>query len=168
MLAHFRVLGRHLTPLIPIWLCLLSVGSVWLWKRRLAGQIIVVLFLGLSLASAFEIRWASRHVKDDYRSAVAFSNAALNSGRSVWWNASHEAATHYGLPLTIDPTQTGKALRVFNPPAGKLTQLPLPDFVVLTKPDIYDQELSLKDFLARAGYQPHTNFTAFMIWRRGQ
>ena len=45
----------------------------------MAGQTVVVLFLGLSLASAFEIRWASRHVKDDYRSAVAFSKAALFS-----------------------------------------------------------------------------------------
>jgi hypothetical protein len=166
MLAHFRVLGRHLTPLMPVWLCLLSLGTVRLWQRGLAGRTVVVLFLGLSLASAFEVRWASRHEKDDYRSAVAFSKAVLDSGRSVWWNASHEAATHYGLPLTLDPQQTGKALQIFNPTASALAQLPLPDFVVITKPDIYDHELRVMNFLTQSGYQPKTNFPAFVIWSR--
>lgn len=168
MLAHFRVLGRHLTPLMPVWLCLLSLGTVRLLQRGLAGRTVALLFLGLSLASAFEVRWAARHVKDDYRSAVAFSKAALNSGRSVWWNASSEAATHYGLPLTVDPQQAGKALQVFNPTASALAHLPLPDSVVITKPDIYDHELRVMNFLTQSGYQPHTNFPAFVIWRRHQ
>src|SRR5207247_5403040 len=103
MLRHFRVLGRHLTPLMPVWLCLLSLGVVWLWHRGLAGRTVVLLFFGFSLSSAFEIRWASRHVKDDYRSAVAFSQAALNAGRLVWLNASFEAVIDYRLAVPVDP-----------------------------------------------------------------
>ena len=164
MLRHFRVLGRHLAPLMPVWLCLLSLGVVWLWQRGLAGRTMALLFFGLSLASAFEIRWASRHVKDDYRSAVAFSQAALNAGRVVWWDASAEAASYYGLPLTVDPKQTGKAMQIFNPAASALAQLPVPDFVVISKPDVYDHDLAVMNFLTQSGYQPKTNFAAFVIW----
>jgi hypothetical protein len=164
VLRHFRVLGRHLTPLMPVWLCLLSLGVVWLWRRGPGGRTVVLLFFGFSLASALEIRWASRHLKDDYRSAVELSRAALNAGRLVWWNASFEAAGYYGLPLTVDPRQTGKAMQILNPTAGALAQLPLPDFVVITKPDIYDHDLALMNFLAQSGYQPKTNFPAFAIW----
>jgi hypothetical protein len=168
MLAHFRVLGRHLTPLIPIWLYLLSWGVLSLWGRGFAGRTVVVCYLGVSLASAFELRYAGRHVKDDYRSAVAFTQAALNSGRTVWWNASREAANHYGLPLGADPNEREKALLVFQPTANRLEQLPLPDFVVVTKSDIFDPDLAVVSRLKQTGYQQKTNFPAFQIWGRSQ
>jgi len=168
ILAHFRVLGRHLTPLMPVWLCLLGLGVVSLWGRGLAARVVVVACLGLSLASAVQVRWADRHLKDDYRSAVAFTITALDSGRSVWWNASAEAAGHYNLPLTSDANEPDKALLIFNPTADHLAPLPLPDVVVVTKPDIYDPGLVLLNRLQQAGHQLETNFPAFQFWGRGK
>jgi len=66
--------------------------------------------------------------------------------------------------LTVDPKQTGKAMQIFNPTASALAQLPLPDFVVITKPDVYDHDLAVMNFLTQSGYQPKTNFAAFVIW----
>lgn len=168
VLRHFRVLGRHLTPLIPIWLCLLGLGVDWLWRRGRAGRTVVLVFFGFSLASAVEVRWASRHVKDDYRSAAAFCRAVLKSGQSVWWNASPEGAIYYGLALSVDPKETGKAIQVLNPTAGALAELPVPDFVATSKPDIHDQGLGVVNFLTQSHYQPKTNFPAFIIWRRNR
>jgi hypothetical protein len=168
MLAHFRVLGRHLTPLMPVWLCLLSLGVISLWRRGPAGRTVGLVFLCLSLASAFQVRMAYRHMKDDYRSAVSFAKTALQSGRSVWWNASSEAANHYNLPLTSNPRQREKALLVFNPRTGTLTDLPWPDVVVITKPDIYDPLRVVMSCLKQADYRQETNFPAFEIWGRSQ
>lgn len=163
---HFRVLGRHLAPLMPVWLCLLSIGVTRLWCRRIAGRLVIFLFIGLSLTSAFEIRWTTRHLKDDYRSAAAFGKAALNSGQSVWWNAAAEGANYYGLPLTDDPKDAGKAFHMFNPNPPTLTQLTVPDYIVVTKPDVYDQDRTVMSFLKQSGYQQHTNLPAFVIWSR--
>jgi len=168
MLAHFRVLGRHLTPLMPVWFCLLSFGVMTLWRHRRAGRTVVTVFLGLSLISAIEIRWSPRHLKDDYRAAVAFTKTALDSGRSVWWNASWEAADHYGLQLTSDPTQRDRALLVFNPTADSLAQLPLPDVAVVTKPDIFDPRRVVLTRLTQAGYRQETNFPALDVWQRAR
>ena len=54
----------------------------------------------------------------------------------------------------------GRCLR----PLPPLAQLPVPDFVVISKPDVYDHDLAVMNFLTQSGYQPKTNFAAFVIW----
>lgn len=179
MLAHFRVLGRHLTPLMPVWLGILGAGTVALWRGGFVGRAAVLVYLSLSLSSAFQVRWAHRHMKDDYRSAVTFSREALNAGKSVWWNASKEAARHYGLPLELRSRNTelgipssepgaARAILIFKPTTNELQMLPLPDYAVVSKPDIFDPGMLVVDCLKRAGYQRSTNFPAIDIWQKAQ
>ena len=50
--AHFRVLGRHFTPLVPVLLLLLVQGYSVFWSRRkTCAQGVVLLFCALSLVS---------------------------------------------------------------------------------------------------------------------
>jgi hypothetical protein len=46
---HFRVLGRHFAPLLPVVVLLLGMGVVAAWRNR-AGKILVIGFFALSLA----------------------------------------------------------------------------------------------------------------------
>jgi len=99
LLLHWRVVGRHLSAMLPLLLLGLAIffreassgrwGAVW---RVLAG----VLLLGL-VASAVSMRLAPRHMKDDYRQASVWAREALGRGQSVLWIADQRALRYYGL-----------------------------------------------------------------------
>jgi len=43
--------------------------------------------------------------------------------------------------------------------------LPKPDLVLASKPDVYDQNGVVQEYLSRGGYHPVANLTAFTAWR---
>ena len=61
LVSHFRVLGRHLAPLLPVLLFVGATGVRALWKQGSGGRIVVGLFLGFSIVSCLQIRLAARH-----------------------------------------------------------------------------------------------------------
>ncbi len=75
---HFRVLGRHFTPLLTVVWVILWLGLEARWSRRhwmskaLAGGFVI-----LSVASCLSIRFAARHEKDDYRGAAGIANGGV-------------------------------------------------------------------------------------------
>jgi hypothetical protein len=165
--AHFRVLGRHCAPIIPVLLLLAASGLAWLWSRRRPWPWLVALaFCSLSLLSCLSLRFSPRHQKDNYRAAAAFARTALSKGQLVWWNAAEVGARYYHLPLTTDPDHQGAALLMLNPAPGTLTRLPLPQVIVTSKPDLYDGQSALAEFLREQQFQPAGKFNAFVIWER--
>jgi hypothetical protein len=164
---HFRVLGRHFMPLLPavLFVISLALASQWprsYWRARLLG----VGFVALSLISCLSLRFAERHEKDDYRRAAAVAEAALRDGKTVWWNAGMQGAVYYQLPVgTADETKA-KAVWVVNPEAGVLAGLKAPDVVVGSKPDMYDEQGVLTEYLLRGGYQKRATMPAFTVWQR--
>ncbi|HPC62692.1 MAG TPA: hypothetical protein PKX23_18670 [Verrucomicrobiota bacterium] len=159
---HFRVLGRHLMPLLPlIWVVFLA-GLRRLWERGGGlGKGISVAFLALNVMSCLTLRWADRHAKDDYRSAAAYAQEALRSGRSVWWNAAEQGAIYYRVPLG-----PGGAEFLMNPTPGDLEGRSRPDVVIASKPDVYDVQGSLAQWLAAGGYVSVRRWPAFEVWER--
>jgi hypothetical protein len=166
VVARWRVLGRHCTPLLPLVLFVFGSGVAALLRRRdWAGRLAVAAFLGLSLVSCLSLRFCERHAKDDYRTAAAMARAALAQGKIVWWNADLNAATIYQLPLGEKPEDTGKAVFVANRGKGFDRDLPKPDLVLTSKPDIYDRNGALADYLNRAGFRPTASLAAFTAWQ---
>jgi len=159
--VHWRVVGRHLTPLLPLILAVQAVGLAALW-RRLAGRVVVVAFLVLALASAASIRFAPRHAKDDYRSAAAMAQAALRSGDKVWWNADPFGALIYDVPLAEG---CEGATFLDNPPHGFADSILAPTVVISSKPDIYDAHGALAEYLEQNRYSRVASFVAFDVWR---
>ena len=93
--THFRVLGRHFTPLMPIWFALLGLGLAALWgKAGWMGKAVSAAFLILSLCSCLSIRLAVRHQRDDYRDAAQYAKDALRQNQVVWWNADMDTAQY--------------------------------------------------------------------------
>ncbi len=166
VVVHFRVLGRHCTPVLPLMMFVLGAGATKLWDgKRLVGRLAVAGFVVLSLSSCLMVRFGERHAKDDYRGAARWARAALERGETVWWNADREGAAIYNLPATTN-LQPNTALWVANPLDGFETNLPAPSLVLASKPDIYDGTGALAGFLKRNDYQAATNFVAFTAWRR--
>lgn len=163
--VHFRVLGRHCTPVLPLIGFILGTGLVTLWSSyRAALKSVAVLFAAVSLASCIGIRFGSQHAKDDYRAASHYAQATTAQGKRVWWNADREGAAIYGLS-TVTNAEPG-VLWVANPAPGFATDLPRPDVVITSKPDIYDGTGALAEFLKREGYIRGTSFVAFTVWER--
>ena len=165
--VHFRVLGRHLAPFVSVLLLLLSLGASALWSPgRGWAKLPVVACCLLSLFSCRSLRFAARHEKDNYRAAAAVAKAALDQGQPVWWNAAEEGALYYGVPITAGAAREGQALFLMDPTRESLGALPLPGLIIASKPDIYDGQMALAEFIRERGYREAGRFQAFMIWER--
>jgi hypothetical protein len=163
--VHFRVLGRHCTPVLPLIGFILGSGLVSLWNSpRVALKAVAVLFTAVSLTSCLGVRFGSQHAKDDYRAAARYAQTTAEQGKRVWWNADREGAAIYGL-ATVTNAEPG-VLWVANPAPGFDTGLPRPDVVITSKPDIYDGFGALSEFLKREAYIRGPSFVAFMVWER--
>lgn len=157
--GHMRLLGRHLTPLLPFLLALLAFGLARLlegsvWKRGIA-----LTALAAFLFSALEIRLAPRFRRDDYRTAAAIAQESIHAGQHVWWLADVSTGVYYHVPfdsprLTITPDLSDPKTP--------------PDVVVFSKPDIYDASGSARPYLQRQGFTVQQVLPAFEILTRPQ
>jgi hypothetical protein len=164
---HFRVLGRHFAPLLAIVVFLLGVGVSAAW-RGAAGKILVVGFFTFCIVSGLSLKFATRHAKDDYRSAAGLARTALADGKSVWWNADANAAAYYKLPLATNPIESGRAFLMINPPSDFLATNVPADVVIVSRPDIYDPHGTLAIFLARNDFKKAAVLPAFVVWEKAE
>ncbi len=156
VVADFRVVGRHLTPLLPFFLVLFSAVASTLWQSHynVVGRGITVLAILAMLASAIFHRASERHTKDDYRSAASYAHEIIAQGGIVWWAADQAAAHYYQLKTETMPERgdsamvTSGAYIANNRSALYLAGLPYPALVVLSKVDIYDQDSNLRHWIA--------------------
>jgi hypothetical protein len=172
VLGDFRIVGRHLTPLLPFLLIFLSFAASTLWQTqpRIAGRAIAILSILAMLGSALAYRTSQRHAKDDYRSAAEHGRRALENGGSVWWAADQIAAHVYGLQTIVphggrlgEAWESG-AFMANNRDTSYLASLPAPSLVVLSKTDVYDREGNLRRWLVENGYTIKSRGTAFEFY----
>jgi hypothetical protein len=181
---HWRVLGRHLTPALPLLILLLALALTSLLERGgHRGQrlrwLLAVAGLLLLFTSSLSLRFSDQHRKDDYRGAAALAQQALAQGQRVWWAADAVGANHYGLPGEFDfigeMTGVHQAVEcvdrpgvqsVANLPGDCLRRLSPPDLIILSKPDGYDKTGGLADYLKAKGYALTQSLPAFTLWRK--
>lgn len=160
---HFRVLGRHFTPLLPTILALLIFGFSAMRHTRVARLLFLAL-LAAWVVSSLELRFAPRHQKDDYRDAAAIAKSALSKNETVWWSADAAAAVYYRVPLGRPGQRNARLIIV--PTHAYLKGLPTPDLVIASKPDIYDDFGSLADYLEAEKYTLVKKLPAFTVWQK--
>lgn len=168
VVANFRLLGRHFAPLSPVVALLFASGLSALWQRRAFWKKgLVAMFIALNLFSCLALRFAPRHAKDDYRAAATVARAALEQGRTIWWNAAAEGAEYYHVPIANAHWKQGEVVPLVNPTQQTLSELPSPDVVIASKRDIYDAGNTLARYLATTGFVRTKTLAAFTIWERG-
>ena len=174
--GDFRIVGRHLTPLLPFGLILFSLaaGALWHIRLRMAGRAITILAILAMLGSALSYRTVDRHAKDDYRSAAALALETVNEGGTVWWAADRSAAQFYGLK-TIVPDGVasveaceGSACMANSRNAQYLAILPRPSLVILSKVDVYDPKGHLQQWLAENKFTLKGKSSAFDFFHIAQ
>jgi hypothetical protein len=165
--AHFRVLGRHCAPLLPLILFVEGIGLAgWLKRGKWFWRLLSAVFLGACLVSDASVRFSERHAKDDYRDVAALGREALAQGKIVWWSAESQGALVYRMALTTRPTNTPAALLIINPDQTTLQALAKPDLVLFSKPDLYDGQGAIQSYLKQNDYLLVQSLPAFTVWRR--
>jgi hypothetical protein len=164
--AHFPFWGRHLAPVLPAIVVIVAISLSSLSSKQWITSGLAAILCFVLLMSSIELRFADRHRKDDYRSAVSRADAALAAGKRVWWFADVWASRYYGLDVTVTNTQaSGEPIRP-DGFSGRYQQLPQPDLIVLSKPDIYDKRGTLREFIRQAGYHQIAVAQAFQFYEK--
>jgi len=155
ILRNFRIVGRHFMPVSPSFFWLLSFGPGPKARFPLLRGAALVL---IALWVWSDVRLATRpeHRKDDYRGAVNYLFENIQAGQVLWWAADQAAARFYNLQ---NYTYVGNVDR------ETLSLLPKPDWIAVSKPDIYDPSGALADFIAQFGATQATVFPSFVIYR---
>jgi len=168
VVKHFRVLGRHFAPLLPVLICWMACGIRELWSRGKWARLLVVLFILLNLLSSVSLRFAGRHIKDDYREAAAVAVAAHARGERVWWCADGWTGRYYGLSLSPmhESAAPGQIWLAVDALESMLTNQPPADLIVLSKPEIHDKDGLLQAYMAGHRYKLVQTFPVFTLWRR--
>ena len=170
--GDFRVVGRHLTPILPFILVLFSMTSAALWRSPFpkTGRTITCLTVLAMLCSAVTYRQSDRHAKDDYRAAAAVGRDALARGDAVWWVANREGAVYYGLNVSsINSIESDRKVEpiaycFMSPSLAVVAGFPTAQTVILSKTDIYDRYGSVRAMLENGGFRPTAHFTSFDVY----
>jgi hypothetical protein len=112
-----------------------------------------------------QVRFSSRHFRDDYRSAAAVTREVIARGETVWWAADESTGMFYGVPFA-GHAGAGGAFHLISPNAERLQSLPPADMVVLSKPDVYDLHNSVSSWLAQQQFTRTKSFQSFDIFER--
>ncbi len=146
-IAHFRVLGRHLMPILPFVLLLVSLGFLHLWQsdKKLSRAVVLTICL-LLILSSLSTRFSPRFAKDDYRTAAQIAKSSHEDGKTIWWAADTATANYYGLEFSK------KVINVIGLSAEELHSLPIPDIALVSKKDIYDPQNAISLFLSEQSY----------------
>ena len=161
-IAHFRVLGRHLMPILPFVLLLVSLGLLHLWQsdKKLSRAIVLTICL-LLILSSLSTRLSPRFAKDDYRTAAQIAKSSLENGETIWWAADSATANYYGLEFNE------KVINVIGFSKSGLKNVDAPNLVFLSKLDIYDSNRFISDFLGENNLRRMQVIRAFSIHRPG-
>ncbi len=187
IVADFRVIGRHLMPLVPFLLLVEACIALLLWKgRSTLSRGIVALLISAQALSCFSLRLSPRFAKDDYSTAATLAKQAMRGNKSIWWAADPAAGKYYKVfPKNIEKNTgsaepsviTGGPLKCETPWVATLTvnfsldqlgALPVPDFVFLSKVDIYDPTGTLRDWLKHNNFHICNSLPSFSVWRVGE
>lgn len=172
LLGHFlsmRIIGRHFAFLVVPISFLYAVALTTGWESRLWRYAAIGL-AGVLIASTALIRFLPAHQKDDYARAARLTSQELCRGGSAWWAADYRGASYYGLlPATTLQRPDGAA---FNLPSIAFSQhrppghVPDPSLIVLSKPESYDIDGSVRAFIADKGYKTIQTYAAFTLFAR--
>jgi len=159
----FRVLGRHLSPMLPAVLLPLALamdsqcGRGARGFRALAFAVVAVL-----LASAISVRVSQRHARDDFRTAANLAIDAMEEGKTVLWLADMNCARYYANRRggaayihRIQPWETGRPPSLF-----------YVDFIFINRPELHVQDERFADDLKANFFIPGTPIRGFETWRQ--
>ena len=194
-LKHWRVVGRHLLPLLFFVVLIYAAGIRDAWRKDggTAVRVVAGLVLLTLLTSSLDIRWAVRHERERYALATQRAAEALATGGPVWWFADDLGPEFYGLgdhvqrmvsvhdfvngashhfdgmagTMVTDchAVTTATLLAFENPTSAMLENCAAPKVVIVSRREAFDQAGTGSAWLAAHGMHLRERFTGFEVWQ---
>ena len=169
-LKHWRVVGRHMMPLVLFFALYIACGLDALLRKRASGLsgFARKAFAGAALAalaaSSIEIAYAERHRREDFRAAAQLAGQYLERNNRVWWVAQSFGADYYRLPIAAPSlcTQTGSraAILLESPGSVQLADCPEPQEIFIGR---YDTEGTVQRYATEHHFRRVASLTGFEI-----
>lgn len=170
---HWRVVGRHMIPLLFFFTMLTAQGIISLcndeknrFRMRVKKSLSILTLSGL-LASAFSITFSERHEREMYRNAAALAKETMAHNGVVWWFADGTATAYYRLTprvvFTCVNAMPGSVVLIVNP--GQLANCPPPEAALMSRPDTYDNQGLGRRTLESMGLKKQKDFQGFEYWK---
>jgi hypothetical protein len=171
VVVHWRVLPRHLIPLVSLFSLIYAFGLASLWRRRLAGRAVALISTIMMGYSSLNVRYTPRHAKDDYKHAAELAAIELARDGRVWWLADARGPLYYRIPYASDDLGPphdkripGVQIDISNKTLSFLLAQDPPTLVLLSKPE-FDPQNIVSKYLSVYKYQLVETFPAFTAWR---
>jgi hypothetical protein len=172
LVLHWRALPRHFIPLVSLFILLYAFGTAWWWRRRFGGMAVALTSIIIMGYSSLAVRYAPRHAKDDYKHAAELAANELADGGRIWWVAEVRGALYYGVPVIDErdsPVSTqspgAQVYLSLTTPSFLSAQTP-PTLVLISRPDTYDRQNLMTNYLLANKYHLVESFPAFTAWRQ--
>ena len=164
VVKDFRVLGRHLTPVLPAIALVVAGLLAQIRPARVRVAASAGLF-ALLLASSLSLRLAERHRRDDYRQASQLVREEFAKRRDVLWVANLAGLPFYG-PDDVPRRALGDLAGMHIYRFGSGDPSFLPHTVILSKPEIHDPKAYARNLLKEGHYRLDRTFPGFQVWVR--
>ncbi len=194
-LKHWRVVGRHLLPLLFFVCLVLAAGAHWAFTQTSSrwSRVLAVGMFAALLVSSLSIRFAHRHEREEYRDAAAAAAQSVLRGQIVWWFADAPGPEYYGLGARVQklvPIELyeiayrhlydgmlsrivtdcsdvgpGTVLILESPNAEMLAGCPPADRVIYSRQDTFDTTGAGMAWMRARGMHRQSRFTGFEIWQ---
>lgn len=169
VVLHWRVVGRHLSALLPLLLLAQAIFIAGLFDpacRKPWRALALILLAGL-LLSALAVRWMPRHGKDDYRQAAQWAKQAIAAGQSVVWIADERGLAYYDLavPGIGYRDSTSRQLIPFSRYPARAADTPWPDVLIYSPREAVDPYRKARWLLDTGRYAVAARATAFELYR---
>jgi hypothetical protein len=183
-LADWPFWGRHVSPLFPFGAVAVALGFS---QIGLTGRIGAAMWITLMVFSSIQGRFFQASDTDDYRSASRVAAEHAANGKVVWWSADPTTPNYYHIhpihtfehqkttefiptgPSTwprLETNGTANCYSVLVLSRSELEQLPFPDIVITSKPDMWDTSGELNKFLIENNLMVFESFPGFQIWEK--
>jgi hypothetical protein len=169
-IKHWRVVGRHMMPLLFFFALFLAHGLSSLMASGYSGAAAIArracagLVLAALLASSVEISRAERHQREDFRAAARLAAGMLRAHQRVWWVAQSFGAEYYRLPFVeaarCGAGDTEAVVLLESPRADTLAPCPEPQTIFVGR---YDTEGAVGQYAFDHGFRKIGSLTGFEI-----
>ena len=142
---HWRVVGRHMMPLVVFFSLYLSFGldallraAAWNLQGSLRKALAGVTLAAMA-ASSIDIAYAERHRREDFRTAARMAGSYLQHDDRVWWAAYLWGASYYRLPFVhssiCEPAGSQAVILLESPDDSELAGCPEPQEIFIGRND---------------------------------
>lgn len=168
ILLHWRVVGRHMSAVLPLLIFSMAAFLSHVWSKRLSWQRgLVISLIGLFAVSSLLIRWSPSHQKDNYRQAAVWATKALTAGKTVLWLADERGIDYYDTRVggTLVPAvQSGKLMPSVSFPLP--LKGPMPDCIIFSPREAVDPTGLVRQLLVSGKYQLVDQAMVFELYQR--